>query len=113
MKLSKIGFPVECFMVEFLQFSSNNFGFYLIGSPTGYLSLIPRISTVFNKSTIAIHFPFISKFIDLCFEQNCFPYNPKLAEVSPVFKKNHDLDKENYRPASILFYLSKVFERIT
>ena len=39
-------------------------------------------------------------------------FDLKLVEVSPVFKKNDDLDKENYRPVSVLSHMSKVFERI-
>ena len=37
----------------------------------------------------------------------------KAAEVSPIFKKNGDLEKENYRPVSVLPHMPKVFERIT
>ena len=33
----------------------------------------------------------------------------KLAEVNPIFKKNDNLDKENYRPVSVLFNVSKFF----
>ena len=40
------------------------------------------------------------------------PDELKLAEVNPIFKKNDDLGKENYRPVSILSHESKVFERI-
>ena len=36
----------------------------------------------------------------------------KLADVTPIFKKKDSLNKENYRPVSILPYLLKVFERI-
>ena len=36
----------------------------------------------------------------------------KLAEVSPIFKKNDDLDKENYLSTSVLINVSKVFQRI-
>ena len=36
----------------------------------------------------------------------------KLADVSPVFKKDDDLNKENYRPVSILSHMSKFFERL-
>ena len=54
------------------------------------------------KSTVDIHLPFITKIIDNAFENGCFPDELKYAEVSPVFKKNDDLDKENYRPVSIL-----------
>ena len=45
-------------------------------------------------------------------DNNCYPDDLELAEVSPVFKKKNDLDKENYRPVSVLSYVTKVFERI-
>ena len=33
----------------------------------------------------------------------------KKAEVTPVYKKDDMIDKQNYRPVSTLFNLSKVF----
>ena len=45
-------------------------------------------------------------------DNNCYPNDLKLAEVSSVFKKKDDLDKENDRPLSVLSHVSKVFERI-
>ena len=59
-----------------------------------------------------IHLPFKTKIINFSFENVCFPDELKLAEVSPIFKKNNDLDKGDYRPVSILSHVSKVFERI-
>ena len=41
-----------------------------------------------------------------------FPQNLKLADITPVYKKNDPLDKTNYRPVSILPVVSKIFERI-
>ena len=64
------------------------------------------------KYTVDIHLPFITKIINVSFENGHFPDELKLAEVSPIFKKNNDLDKENYRFASILSHVLKVFERI-
>ena len=64
------------------------------------------------KSAIDIRLLFITKIINLSFENNYFPDDLKLAEVSPVWEKNDDLDKESYRPASVLSQVSKVFERI-
>ena len=64
------------------------------------------------KITLDIHILLITKIINLSLENECFPDDLKLAEVSPSFKKNDDLDKENYRPVSDLFTVSKVFERI-
>ena len=64
------------------------------------------------KSTIDNHFPFITNIINLSIEKGCFPEELKLAEVCPIDKKKDDLDKENYRSASILPHVPKVFERI-
>ena len=64
------------------------------------------------KVTLDMHLSLIKKIINLSFENACFPDDLKLAEVSPIFKKNDDLDKENHRPVSVLFNMSKVFEKI-
>ena len=41
-----------------------------------------------------------------------FPSNLKNADVTPVFKKNNPLNKENYRSVSVLPIISKVFEKL-
>ena len=41
-----------------------------------------------------------------------FPSNLKMTEVTPEFKKNNPLSKENYRPVSVLPIISKVFEKL-
>ena len=64
------------------------------------------------KSTIDIHASILTKIINLSLRNGCFPDDLKAAEVSPIFKKNDDLDKENYRPVSVLPHMLKVFERI-
>ena len=40
-----------------------------------------------------------------------FPTRLKEARLTPIFKKNESLDKQNYRPVSILQITSKIFER--
>ena len=40
-----------------------------------------------------------------------FPSSMKLANITPLFKKDDRTDKSNYRPISILPNLSKVFEK--
>ena len=52
------------------------------------------------------------KIINLSFENGCFPDNLKLAEVTLIFKKNDDLDKENHSSFCFLFNMPKDFERI-
>ena len=50
--------------------------------------------------------------INKSFENGAFPDCLKEANVTPIFKKDDPLDKENYRPVSILPLLSKVFEKL-
>ena len=50
--------------------------------------------------------------INMSTDNDCYPDNLKLAEVTLVFKKKDDLDKENYRPVSVLSHVSNVFEKI-
>ena len=64
------------------------------------------------KQTIDIHLPIITQITNMSTDNNCYPNDLKLAEVSSVFKKKDDLDKENDRPLSNLSHVSKVFERI-
>ena len=64
------------------------------------------------KSTTDIHASILTKIINLSLRNGCFPDDLKAAEVSPIFKQNDDLEKENYRPVSVLPPMSKVFERI-
>ena len=45
-------------------------------------------------------------------EKSDFPQNLKLADITPVYKKNDPLGKTNYRPVSLLPVVSKIFERI-
>ena len=41
-----------------------------------------------------------------------FPDNTKLADISSVFKKRRSFKKRNYRPVSVLYAISKFFEKL-
>ena len=41
-----------------------------------------------------------------------FPQNQKLADVTPIYKKDGKLSKENYRPVSVLPAISKISEKL-
>ena len=43
------------------------------------------------KQTIDIHLPVMTQIINMSIDNNCYPDDLKLAEVSPVFKKKDDL----------------------
>ena len=89
----------------------DNFSFREV-SEDKVLQKIGDISAGMLKSTIDIHPSILTKIINLSLRIGCFPDELKAAEVSPTFKKNDDLEKENYRPVSVLPHMSKVFERI-
>ena len=73
---------------------------------------IGGISADILKLTIDIHLPYITNSINLSIGKGCLLEELKFAEVSAIFRKKNDLDKENYRPVSVLPHVSKVFERI-
>ena len=62
--------------------------------------------------SVDIYIKEITFIINDCIEKGIFPDDLKLADVSPIFKKEDSFKKENYRPVSILPHMSKVFERI-
>ena len=54
----------------------------------------------------------LTKILNSSLERRCFPNQFKLAEVTPVFKKEDALNKENYRQVNVLSHASKIFEII-
>ena len=66
----------------------------------------------FLKQFCDSYLPIITKIINESITEGTFPSELKLAEVTPVFKKLDCMNKENYRPVSLLSHMSKVFERI-
>ena len=53
----------------------------------------------------------ITNLINLTIECSKFLDNAKNAMVTHLHKNNNNLDKENYRPVSILPVISKIYER--
>ena len=64
------------------------------------------------KDCLSVYTKELTTIINNCLKDGLFPNGLKLVDVSSVFKKDDDLNKENYRPAIILSHMSKVFERI-
>jgi hypothetical protein len=54
----------------------------------------------------------IQYLINMSIKTSRFLNELKAAEVTPIFKKNDQLDKTNYRPVSVLPCLSKLFESV-
>ena len=70
------------------------------------------ISAKILGDSLSVYTKEITTIINNCLKDGRFANALKLADVSTVFKKDDDLNKENYRPVSILSHVSKVFERI-
>ncbi len=70
-----------------------------------------NISAKLLKIAIDQLAPLLTHLINLSITKCIFPNELKLAEIIPVFKKNDKMNKENYRPISLLPVISKIFER--
>ena len=64
------------------------------------------------KQCVNAYLPHLTNSINYSIQDSSFPQELKLSEVIPVYKKLNPLQKENYRPVSLLPPVSKVFERI-
>ena len=53
----------------------------------------------------------LSQLINISISTSTFPDQLKIAQVTPLHKKNSSLEKGNYRPVSVLPAISKIFER--
>ena len=74
----------------------------------GYDNIQPIFLKVSGENT----YQSFSRLFNLCISSCSFPDSMKMSEISPVFKKNDNLCKENYRSINILTMMSKVYERI-
>ena len=73
------------------------------------------IDNISGKIFKAVYEKIIHKltyFVNLCLETGQFPSNLKIAIVKPIFKTGDKRYMSNYRPISILPYISKILEKI-
>ena len=64
------------------------------------------------KKCITSTAPVLQKLYNNILRTGNFPDKLKLTYITPAFKKNKPLEKENYMPVSVLPVVSKIFERI-
>ena len=75
---------------------------------TGYDNFPSKLLKVISH-TIA---PSMTSLINHSINSHVFPAGLKYAELSPIHKKDDALNKQNYRPISILPCMSKIFEKV-
>ena len=64
------------------------------------------------KNSIHIYSGINTNIFNECLINGKFPDTFNRADVTPIFKKGNDNEKENYRPVSVLSTFSKVFEKL-
>ena len=64
------------------------------------------------KQSIDVHLQHLINVINHALQPNCFRDKIKQSGVIPIYKKLDPLEKENYRPISLLPHVSKVFDRV-
>ena len=73
----------------------------------------PNSVPVFLLKTFKLFFAvWLSRLVNLCFEVGVFPDILKIAKVTPLHKKESNLDFLNYRPISLLSVISKIYEKL-
>ena len=71
-----------------------------------------NIPTKVLKQNSDICCPILLNIINQNIESGSFPEELKLADVTPIFKKEDATCAKNYRPVSVLPAASKVYERL-
>ena len=72
-------------------------------------NISPKIFKVRNNTGTET----LQNLFNKCLTTGNFPDNLKLAGITQVFQRKVPLNKENYRPVSVLPSTSKIFEKLT
>ena len=97
----------ESFKFQFL--SNNEVKKEIENLDTKKSSTYGSIPATILKQCANAYLPHLTNSINYSIQHSNFPQELKLSKVIPVYKK---LQKENYRPVSLLPHVSKIFERI-
>ena len=54
----------------------------------------------------------ITNILNTSTEQGCYPNAWKMGQVTPLFKKDDESNKANYRPVTVLPVLNNIYERL-
>ena len=79
-----------------------------INKGPGYDCIPGKLIRLANK-VLSPHFTYM---LNQCIRLSIFPSNMKNAELSPLYKKEDQLNKVNYRPVSLLTVISKRYESV-
>ena len=69
-----------------------------------------RISTTLLKETTEVMAPILKLIFEKSLNKGDVPYDWRIANVTPVYKKGECCDPQNYRPISLTFTCCKILE---
>ncbi len=75
---------------------------------TGCDGIPPKLIKIAHEKVA----PILSQLVNTSMKEGVFPNSLKKAEIRPVYKKKDNMQKENYRPVSVLTCLSKLLEKV-
>lgn len=64
------------------------------------------------KSTFQCYLPALTHLVNQCLIEGTFPNQLKIAKIIPLFKSGNCASISNYRPISVLPFISKIFEKV-
>ena len=70
------------------------------------------IANYFLKIGLSVIAESLCDIFNLSVATGVFPDSWKIARVAPIFKSGQSYDRSNYRPISVLPFLSTVFEKL-
>ena len=71
-----------------------------------------EIPAYVTKRCIFVYIEPLTHIIDKSFKEGIFPSELKLAKVVPIISSGDSSKVTNYRPISVIYFFSKVFEKI-
>ena len=104
--------------VGFIEVSEQNILDLIADFDTTKATTFNNIPGKFLKDYSETYYKIITKLVNQSIETCTFPDKLKLADIYPIFKRDDDNKKKdrnsakNYRPVSVLPYVSKLYERI-
>ena len=96
------GFNFKCVTSDYILCLLNKLN---ARKATGFDNIPPKLLRLGSDIPLTV-------LINSSITTSSFPVMLKRAEVTPIYKKNDVMDKQNYRPVSVLPTISKIFENV-
>ena len=104
--------PPSYDMFEFRAVTSGEVIRIIVYSPTNKAPGVDKINIQFIKDSLDVVLDPITDIVNSSLMSSTFPSVWKIAEVIPLYKDGDPEIAQNNRPISLLFYLSKICDKV-